>query len=492
MKENLAKFAVRFNRNSVIRGIDLYQNDSVYDVRKVGNSYHFKVSGVTDNYETCISFNKNNQVEECYCSCMHYASGNLCKHLYASLLKLDDIFDGNDKSLIIENNQESISDNDLKSKETNKKDETLLDNIKMSNNDLATFRIYCNSYDADETSMNSFLDKFDLDAHQLATLFLMIRKPKAMEIFLNHYEEKLNSEFFKEIDLNSFPMSTPFKALVPFLFKHSNMLQYVNDMSLKELFSHHRISQLQDRITIFFLCLNLKQLRATILFFLDPENTLNFFQMNAFINYMKENMTIEQCLVALDIKIRQKTLTRMEAAFIYPYLKEETKKEYDEFFKNNYSAAIDNISYYAFPDYTYEYYYGYPLNRTFYNLLKGQTQMNNLTTYDLKIMFYLRAKLFSGENKLEFAKRFKLLAQSLFRSRNIDYEKIYCCLSIILEYGDQIEIIKMLEPRAIAYFSNIYNGYQCSHPEVYELFYKLTLKFKSIENVKISNYNQEV
>lgn len=491
MKECLKKFANLFEENSVLRGIRLYQDDAITNVKKVGNAYVFDVEGITDDYKTSITFDKNkDKIKDYFCTCMHFDSGHLCKHLYASLLKLNDILDFEEMNhdLFVKENVSPINEEE----NSEIKDETNNDNKKIkteiSNKDLASFRIYCNSYDFSQNSMEKFLSQFDLNSHELATLFLMTRKPKPMEIFLNHFEDKLDSEFFKEIKLDLFPMSTPLKTLVTFLIKHSNMIQYLDDNSLIELFTRHRVAQDQDRITLFFLCLSLNQKRAINAFFLEPSNILNFFQSIAFVNYMKTSMTKEECLSELNTKIKNCKLSRIEAAFLYPYFDESTKILYDDFFKKHFSATDREYYYISNFDYEREYLVGLPLNRAFYSLLKKQTTQD-LTLYDLRVLYYLRESLFTGENKLIFAKRFRQLALALFRIKYIDNTKIYCCMSIILEYADDISIIKDLLNKATIYFSNVINYFDCSNPEILDLYSKIESKYVTKENRIIHEYN---
>ena len=491
MKECLKKFANLFEENSVLRGIRLYQDDAITNVKKVGNAYVFDVEGITDDYKTSITFDKNkDKIKDYFCTCMHFDSGHLCKHLYASLLKLNDILDFEEMNhdLFAKENVSPINEEE----NSEIKDETNNDNKKIkteiSNKDLASFRIYCNSYDFSQNSMEKFLSQFDLSSHELATLFLMIRKPKPMEIFLNHFEDKLDSEFFKEIKLDLFPMSTPLKTLVTFLIKHSNMIQYLDDNSLIELFTRHRVAQDQDRITLFFLCLSLNQKRAINAFFLEPSSILNFFQSIAFVNYMKTSMTKEECLSELNTKIKNCKLSRIEAAFLYPYFDESTKILYDDFFKKHFSATDREYYYISNFDYEREYLVGLPLNRAFYSLLKKQTTQD-LTLYDLRVLYYLRESLFTGENKLIFAKRFRQLALALFRIKYIDNTKIYCCMSIILEYADDISIIKDLLNKATIYFSNVINYFDCSNPEILDLYSKIESKYVTKENRIIHEYN---
>lgn len=491
MKECLKKLANLFEENSVLRGIGLYQDDAITNVKKVGNTYVFDVEGITDDYKTSITFDKNkDKIKDYYCTCMHFDSGHLCKHLYASLLKLNDILDFEEmnQSLFAEENVGSIN----KEEQSEIIDETNNDNIKIkteiSNKDLASFRIYCNSYDFSQNSMKNFLSQFDLSSHELATLFLMIRKPKPMEIFLNHFEDKLDSEFFKEIKLDLFPMSTPLKTLVTFLIKHSNMIQYLDDNSLIELFTRHRVAQDQDRVTLFFLCLSLNQKRAINAFFLEPSNILSFTQSVAFVNYMKASMTKEECLTELNTKIKNCKLSRIEVAFLYPYFDESTKNLYDDFFKKHFSATDREFYYISNYDYEREYLVGLPLNRTFYSLLKKQTTQD-LTLYDLRVLYYLRESLFTGENKLIFAKRFRQLALALFRIKYIDNTKIYCCMSIILEYADDISIIKDLLNKATTYFTNVINYFDSSNAEILDLYSKIESKYMTKENRIINEYN---
>ncbi len=491
MKECLKKFANLFDENSILRGIDLYEKNAITSVKQYGNSYYFEIEGITDDYKVFITFDKNkNKIGDYYCSCKYFDSGHLCKHLYACLLTLNDILETD------EIDQPSLMDEDTSSKnkieQAEIKDNSNNDDEKtkteISNKDLASFRIYCNSYDFSQNSMEKFLSQFDLSSHKLATLFLMIRKPKPMEIFLNHFEDKLDSEFFKEIKLDLFPMSTPLKTLVTFLIKHSNMIQYLDDNSLIELFTRHRVAQDQDRVTLFFLCLSLNQKRAINAFFLEPSNNLNFFQSIAFVNYMKTNMTKEECLSELNTKIKNCKLSRIEAAFLYHYFDESTKKLYDDFFKKHFSATDREFYYISNFDYEKEYLVGLPLNRAFYNLLKNQNTQD-LTLYDLRVLYYLRESLFTGENKLIFAKRFRQLALALFRIKYIDNTKIYCCMSIILEYADDISIIKDLLNKATIYLTNIINYFDCPNAEILNLYSKIESKYVTKENRIINEYN---
>lgn len=492
MIESLIKFTNYFSIVSMNRGIDLYEHGAVSNIKKINNSYFFDVKGLTGNYKVSISFDENNEVESCYCSCPHFGSGYLCKHIYACVLELNDILDA-DEDFSDLDSDEIIAINDKPHQfknieETNK--DIKEKKTKIEGEDLDLFKYYCNSVEFTSNSMLHFLDRFDLKTQDLIKLFQMIKRSKPMEIFLKYYEKELNEDFFKNINLASFPKITQFNALVRFLFKHSNMIEYLNDNSFNELFTKVRVSQISDRVTLLFLCLNINQTRAIKSFLLEPTNNFTFFQEVAFLNYLKTNMTETEWLSVFETRIKNITLTSMQAGFIYPYLSEETIKRYNSFFANNYNALDDGFSYYSSYEYEGEHPTGQPLNRHFYNLMVKQLALYP-TDYDLKFLYFLRELLFTSENQQFFVKRFRTLALSLFRSKVIDSIKLYCCLTIILEYADKISSIKDLELRAFEYVSKICNSPERPRAELYELFYKLALRNRSKEDNIIFTYNQE-
>ncbi len=99
MKKSLTEFAENFESRFKERGRDLYELNAVSNPTKEGNTYYFEVNGTTDDYETMLQLNDENEVKDCSCTCPHFCSGHLCKHLYASLLKPDEVLDMNDDDL---------------------------------------------------------------------------------------------------------------------------------------------------------------------------------------------------------------------------------------------------------------------------------------------------------------------------------------------------------------------------------------------------------
>ncbi len=492
MRESLLKFASQFETKSIIRGLELYQVNAVSEPLVRGNKYYFDVEGNSDDYEVEIFLNDSQEVEDVYCSCPHFNSGHLCKHIYASLLELSDVLDNEeeeedetplytniDKPTIIEANSTST----IKPENENN-DENSTKKKKLTNSALHDLKSYFHSYDVDEDSLTNFLSKFELSSKELVSLFQMIRKQRPLEIFLSYYKDKLDKEFFENIDLFSFPNSFPLKALASFLVEHSNMLEYLSDLSLAELLSKKRTPDLDVRTTLLFLCLSLKRFNAIKCYFAEQENHLVFTQDDYLIKYMKANLTKEQCLACFAPRIETFTLTRMEAAFIYPYLSSTTKSEYKNFFSHH-DCANRNYYYYNYDK--GEYQYGLPLDRNFFYLL-DQQPTDELKLYDLKTMYYLRELIFTDENMPIFEKRFKQLAQTLFRSKSIDFKKIYCCLNIILEYKDKSKVINDLIVKANECLNSTFESSHSHIPQLFELYYKFN---SIISDYPIKKYNKE-
>ena len=129
-------------------------------------------------------------------------------------------------------------------------------------------------------------------------------------------------------------------------------------------------------------------------------------------------------------KIKNFTLTRMQAGFLYPYFSDETKSRMDIFFKNNDSAS--HRYYFSYVDYDQEYYYIVPMNRSFYYLLVTDP-LSDAGNYNPKTMYYLREKIFSSSTDFNIIKRFKVLVSALARTRNPTFDKAYCCARILVE-----------------------------------------------------------
>lgn len=490
MDYKLEDFAVHFENNSILRGMDLYNSGAIKDVDFNGNTIFFKVKGTTNNYETYISLDENNHITDYSCNCPHFLSGHLCKHLYASLLKLNNILESNAKSNGLEPYKQENYENKIKTKKS--KIDDISKKSKFTKNDLDFFKSHCNLYDSktNPTFMADFLDAYNFDLDDINKLFNLLRRANAMYDFLSYFESTSNIDFFKSLDLTSFPVSTNFKGILTFFIKHSNMLQYLPNESLFQLFTGNRVPQLSDRTTLFFLCLNLNQGRAIECFLRNPSNILSFFQDLTLLNYVKENMKTSDALQAFKYRIEHYTLTRMEAAYLYPLFNDKLKEKYDSFFKTTFSAYIHSYYYVSNADYESEYQVGLPLNRDFYHLLVNQTT-KTLTSYDLRVMYYLKDSLFNGENRLIFAKRFRQLAMSAFRSQRPDYIKIYCSLSILLEFGDKISTFDDLKYKAMSCFSNMFGRYSNMNIETYELFYELGKKYGLDEVNLIHEYNLE-
>lgn len=480
-------FEDEFDEGSKERGTEIFENECVTIVSRFNGFYVFQVSGTHDDYLTDLTLDKNNNIKRTFCTCPYYSSGHLCKHLYASYLELKDTlelegeYEPTDEEL-------RIIEADLDKLDDSLKDEVNDSNIKktkLTKKDKTKFKDFATTYDIDTKEMTKFLNSFELSSDDLVELFMMIRKPNALQVFISFLDNNIDADFFKKIDLTKFPNSFSLKPLGPFLIKHSDMLACLSQESINQLFLKKRIPELNIRITLLFLSLTYGLKFSIKGFFEEPENRFTFFQDVFLIDYMKTKMTKEECLECFQNKINKVTLTRLETAFIYPYFSDGDKEYYKNFFKvNNYTLEDGyNGYYYSSSDFDNEYNYKLTVNRDFYNLVVNRPK-KDMTVYNLRTMFYLRESLFASDDKDIYAKRFRQLALAMFRSQKPDYMKLYCCIRIIYEYADKIPLLKDLPAKASENdFSNLYI---C--PAISDLYYKLSIKYSLDFSISSKEY----
>ncbi len=130
-----------------------------------------------------LQLNDENEVKDCSCTCPHFCSGHLCKHLYAYLLKLDEVLDMNDDDddLSFLPQQTTIIDAKFSSVEDNK---IVKKKKEFTSYDLTLLKSYCSSVSPDKNSMLDFLNRYDLNTDNLVTIFQFLRKERPMKIFL--------------------------------------------------------------------------------------------------------------------------------------------------------------------------------------------------------------------------------------------------------------------------------------------------------------------
>ena len=97
-----------FDEDRLLRGYNYFLEDRVYDVVLTENSITSKVEGSRSHiYEVKITFNEN-KIESLYCTCPYcYADFN-CKHMVATLHKMEEI-NSNTKNNILDSNYDELS-----------------------------------------------------------------------------------------------------------------------------------------------------------------------------------------------------------------------------------------------------------------------------------------------------------------------------------------------------------------------------------------------
>ena len=69
------------------RGISYYRSNKVSKIEKDRNCYHAVVKG-EQNYDVRILM-RDDRILDAYCDCPYYVKGELCKHIAATLLKIE-------------------------------------------------------------------------------------------------------------------------------------------------------------------------------------------------------------------------------------------------------------------------------------------------------------------------------------------------------------------------------------------------------------------
>ncbi|MCC7441235.1 MAG: SWIM zinc finger family protein, partial [Bdellovibrionales bacterium] len=81
----------QFPRAVLMRGREYFRSGNVSDVTQMGNAFSLTVNGQGERYTVWIDFSQaaTSSAIEARCTCPFYAKGSLCKHLWASVIKLE-------------------------------------------------------------------------------------------------------------------------------------------------------------------------------------------------------------------------------------------------------------------------------------------------------------------------------------------------------------------------------------------------------------------
>jgi hypothetical protein len=418
-------FLADFDYNSKWRGQLLYKTEQVSGHGLVNGTYSCLVHGDTGDYETYVTLDRNGKVLDYGCECAYFASGHKCKHLYATVLSYDDYL----RSHGMTKKAEPIPEHELmqayEPAPTSKYERIV-----------KSFAKTGNSSNLDQKNFDKIFDTYKTNPELIAKLIGCVRKEYIMEFVVSFLERHIDlcPGVFQSKEFGNMIESMPFRPLIAFLKKHSKLLQYMDESCMDFLFKKKYQKNAIDRSAMLFLCLHWHNTMAIKSFFRGDENSLTFMQDVRLIDYLRKNEKPSVWLDVFEDKIKNFTLTRMQAGFLYPYFSDETKSRMDIFFKDNDSAS--HRYYFSYVDYDQEYYYIAPMNRSFYYLLVANPS-SDAGDYNLKTMYYLREKIFSSSTDPNMIKRFKVLVSALARTRNPTFDKAYCCARILVEYCDK-------------------------------------------------------
>ena len=118
-----------FDEERLIRGYDYFLRDKVFDVIITAKYISSKVEGKRNNiYEVQVNFD-NDEINSLYCTCPYSYSKTYCKHMVATLYKLDEI-NQNKKDNINKSDSIFLFKDVLKDLDENKLKKYLYDNYK--------------------------------------------------------------------------------------------------------------------------------------------------------------------------------------------------------------------------------------------------------------------------------------------------------------------------------------------------------------------------
>ena len=82
---DLNKYNEEFDYNSIRKGMRLFENNKVGDIKRDDYKYSSTVEG-TEIYNVEIEFTTFNNIKSMSCTCPYYKEGHNCKHIYALIL----------------------------------------------------------------------------------------------------------------------------------------------------------------------------------------------------------------------------------------------------------------------------------------------------------------------------------------------------------------------------------------------------------------------
>ncbi|RAP44564.1 MAG: hypothetical protein BZ135_07955 [Methanosphaera sp. rholeuAM6] len=191
-----------FDKDRLDRGYNYYIENRVYDVILTENSIVSKVEGSRSNiYEVKITFN-DDEIDSLYCTCPYYYSDFNCKHMVATLHKMEEIKNNTQSNILDDNYDEKSLFADL-IKEVDEKQ--LRQFIYEHFNDNTTFM---------EEFINEFQQEFT---------------PEDFDNYENMLENIFNIDVVELYNENGFYQDTPFqKYLENFINDKINLL-YKNE-----------------------------------------------------------------------------------------------------------------------------------------------------------------------------------------------------------------------------------------------------------------------
>ena len=182
-----------FDEDRLDRGYNYYIQDKVYDVILTDDSITSKVEGSRSNiYEVKINF-KDDDIDSLYCTCPYYYTDFNCKHMVATLYKMEEI---------VANTKSNIEDK-------NYDEESLFTNLMKTIDETKLRRFIYERFKTDKDFMEAFINEFQEEF-----------TPEDFDNYENMLENIFNIDVVELYNENGFFQEAPF---------HKYLENFIND-----------------------------------------------------------------------------------------------------------------------------------------------------------------------------------------------------------------------------------------------------------------------
>ncbi|WP_455645439.1 SWIM zinc finger family protein [Methanosphaera sp.] len=196
-----------FDKTRLERGQDYYNRGRVYDIVIEENSITSKVEG-SSTYEVSIAYH-DDVIDSMYCTCPYSYSTDYCKHMVATLLKMEEI-EKSKKGVI--NSEDTLNN-----------------------------QFYNTLYDLSEIDLKNYIyDKFNQDTEFISSFLNEFQEESDTELIYWEAVDKLNNIF--DMDIKELYNHSEFYEQTPL----HQLLESFIEVDIRQLYKQEKYVEVQD------------------------------------------------------------------------------------------------------------------------------------------------------------------------------------------------------------------------------------------------------